>query len=99
MALWGARADPTPVAYATVWQVTWRFGAVLAARPTEIEFASEAGVRGVVARKAFLGETIDYRIAVGDLEVRVQKTRQTPGPAVGESCGLHFPRARWYPPD
>jgi iron(III) transport system ATP-binding protein len=56
-------------------------------------------VRGVVARKAFLGETIDYRIAVGDLEVRVQKARRTPGPAVGESCGLLFPRARWYPPD
>jgi iron(III) transport system ATP-binding protein len=73
--------------------------AVLAARPTEIEFASEGGVRGVVARKAFLGETIDYRIAVGDLEVRVQKTRRTPGPAVGESCGLRFPRARWYPQD
>jgi hypothetical protein len=35
-------------------------------------------VRGVVARKAFLGEAIDHRIAVGELEVRVQKTRRTP---------------------
>ncbi|MBK7592277.1 MAG: hypothetical protein IPI27_13670 [Betaproteobacteria bacterium] len=54
---------------------------------------------GAVARKAFLGETIDCRIAMGDLEVRVQKTRRTPGPAVGEPCGLRFPRARWYPSD
>jgi iron(III) transport system ATP-binding protein len=73
--------------------------AVLAARPTEIEFAAEGGVRGLVARKAFLGETIDYRIAVGDVEVRVQKSRHAGGPAVGESCGLLFPRARWYPQD
>ena len=72
---------------------------MLAARPTEIEFVAAGGVRGVVARKAFLGETIDYRIAVGDTEVRVQKTRRVAGPAVGEACGLAFPRARWYPQD
>jgi iron(III) transport system ATP-binding protein len=75
--------------------------ALLAARPSEIEFVDEGGVRGVVERKAFLGETIDYRIKVGDAaaEVRVQKTRRAPGPAVGEPCGLAFPNAHWYPAD
>jgi iron(III) transport system ATP-binding protein len=71
--------------------------AVLATRPAEVEFVDAGGLRGVVARKAFLGETVDYRIGVGDQEVRVQKSRHVPGPAVGESCGLAFPRPRWYP--
>jgi len=89
---WPSSAPPPP-------ELVAAGAAVLAARPTEIEFLAEGGLRGAVARKAFLGETIDYRIAVGDVEVRVQKSRHVPGPAVGESCGLAFPRARWYPQD
>ncbi|MCX7166402.1 MAG: ABC transporter ATP-binding protein [Rhodocyclales bacterium] len=72
---------------------------ILAARPTEIDFVGEGGVRGTVARKAYLGETIDYRVLVGDAEVRVQKTRRVPGPAIGDSCGLNFVRPQWYPAD
>ena len=70
---------------------------LLAARPTEIDFVGEGGVRGRVARKAYLGETIDYRVRVGDSEVRVQKTRRVPGPAVGDAIGLRFLRPHWYP--
>ena len=70
---------------------------LLAARPTEIDFVSDAGVRGLVARKAYLGETIDYRVMVGTSEIRVQKTRRVPGPAVGETVGLSFPMPHWYP--
>ena len=70
---------------------------LLAARPSEIDFVGEGGVRGMVARKAYLGETIDYRVTVGDAEVRVQKTRRVPGPAVGDQCGLVFSRPHWYP--
>jgi iron(III) transport system ATP-binding protein len=51
---------------------------LLAARPTEINFVGERGIRGRVLRKAYLGETIDYRIMVGDADVRVQKTRHVP---------------------
>ena len=69
----------------------------LATRPSEIVFASEGGVRGQVARKVYLGETIDYRVMVGDVEVRIQKTRRDPGPNVGEACGLEFPHPHWYP--
>ncbi len=71
--------------------------AVLAARPSEISFTAEGGVRGVVTRKAYLGEIIDYRIAVGGSEVRVQRPRRDPGPAVGEPCGLLYASPRWYP--
>ena len=72
---------------------------LLAARPTEIDFVGEGGVRGKVVRKAYLGETIDYRVMVGATELRVQKTRRVPGPTVGDHCGLSFSRPYWYPAD
>jgi len=69
----------------------------LATRPSEIAFVSEGGVRGRVEHKVYLGEIIDYRVMVGEVEVRIQKTRRDPGPAVGENCGLAFPHCHWYP--
>ena len=69
----------------------------LAARPSEIDFVGEGGLRGVVSRKAYLGETVDYRVMIGDAEIRVQKGRRVPGPAVGDSVGLAFPQPHWYP--
>lgn len=53
---------------------------LIAARPTEINFVGERGIRGRVLSKAYLGETIDYRIMVGNAEVRVQKTGTCRGP-------------------
>ena len=70
---------------------------VLAARPTEIDFVAEGGVRCKVRRKVYLGETIDYRVDVAGTEVRIQKTRHTAGPSAGENCGLDFTRPHWYP--
>ena len=70
--------------------------AVLASRPSEIDFVAEGGVRGVVKRCAYLGEIIDYRVEVGGQEVRVQKGRRTAGPREGEACGLVFTRPTWY---
>lgn len=71
----------------------------LASRPSEIDFVSEGdggGLRGVVSRKAFLGEIIDYQVKIGGQEVRVQKGRRAPGPEVGEACCLRFLRPFWY---
>jgi iron(III) transport system ATP-binding protein len=70
--------------------------AVLASRPSEIDFVAEGGVRGVVKRCAYLGEIIDYRIDVGGREIRVQKGRRAPGPREGEPCGLAFLKPHWY---
>ncbi|MDR2111487.1 MAG: ABC transporter ATP-binding protein [Candidatus Accumulibacter sp.] len=72
---------------------------LLAARPTEIDFIGEGGIRGEVLRKVYLGETIDYRVRVADTEVRIQKTRHTAGPSAGDRCGLRFTRPHWYPAD
>ena len=74
----------------------------LASRPTEIRFTNENdinGVRGVVLRKAFLGEIIDYLVKIGDQEVRVQIGRRDHGPETGEVCYLHFLRPFWYKVD
>jgi iron(III) transport system ATP-binding protein len=71
--------------------------AVMASRPSEIGFTQDGGIRGVVTRRAYLGEIIDYRVSVGGSEVRVQRPRRDPGPAVDEPCGLLFASPRWYP--
>jgi iron(III) transport system ATP-binding protein len=71
----------------------------LASRPSEIDFVSEGGVRGIVSRKAFLGEIIDYQVKIGGQEVRIQKGRRAPGPEVGETCCLSFLHPFWYAGD
>ncbi|MDR0238816.1 MAG: ABC transporter ATP-binding protein [Deltaproteobacteria bacterium] len=71
----------------------------LASRPSEIDFCAEDGVRGVVLRKSFLGEIVDYQIRVGEQLVRVQKGRRAPGPDTGEACGLRFLAPHWYGPE
>jgi iron(III) transport system ATP-binding protein len=70
--------------------------AVLASRPSEIDFAAQGGLRGVVKRCAYLGDIIDYRIAVGGQKLRVQKGRRAPGPREGEPCELVFLKPHWY---
>lgn len=71
---------------------------LFAARPTEIHFVNAGGIRGRVLRKAYQGETIDYRIMVGDTQVRMQKTRQVQS-TLGGNCGLEFACPHWYPVD
>jgi iron(III) transport system ATP-binding protein len=68
----------------------------LASRPSEIEFCAEGGLRGVVLRKSFLGELVDYQVRVGGQDMRVQKGRRAPGPNAGDACGLHFLAPHWY---
>jgi len=71
----------------------------LASRPSEIDFVSEGdadGLKGVVSRKAFLGEIIDYQVRIGGQEIRVQKGRRASGPEAGETCFLRFHRPFWY---
>ena len=73
-----------------------------ASRPSEIDFAPKddpTALRGIVNRKAFLGEIVDYQIQVGDQALRVQKGRRDPGPEPGETCALKFLRPFWYKED
>lgn len=71
----------------------------LATRPSEIDFvtaATEGVLHGVVDRKAFLGEIIDYQVRIGNQEIRIQKGRRDPGPEIGEPCSLRLARHFWY---
>ncbi|SBT08582.1 ABC transporter related [Candidatus Accumulibacter aalborgensis] len=71
--------------------------AVLAVRPADVDFVSEGGLRGVARRRAFLGEIVDYQIAIGTQALRVQKLRHETGPHVGENCDVTFADSNWYP--
>lgn len=71
--------------------------ALLASRPSEIEFVSQGGIPGVVKRRSYLGEVIDYAIEVGNQELRVQKGRRDPLLNEGEACQIQFTKLHWYP--
>jgi iron(III) transport system ATP-binding protein len=71
----------------------------LACRPSEIDLLRSGGVRATVKRKVYLGEIIDYRIMVGETEVRVQKGRRSTHFDEGDTCYLKFSRLLWYPRD
>lgn len=75
--------------------------ATLATRPSEIDFVEvdQGHVRGIVKRRTYLGEIVDYAVMVGDQEIRIQKTVRKPGPQEGETCGLKFLFPHWYPAD
>ena len=70
---------------------------LLATRPSEINFIDSGSLRGVVKRKSFLGEIVDYQLNLGGQEIRVQKGRRAAGPAEGEACSLQFLLPHWYP--
>ena len=70
----------------------------IACRPDEIEFVpTRAGaVIGTVARKIYLGTMIDYRIKIGNSEIRVPKNASQPRLQEGEHCALRFTCLHWY---
>jgi len=69
---------------------------VLATRPFEIDIVREGGVRGTVKRVTYLGDVIDYRVMIGNVEVRIQKNRIKEILREGQRCGLKFNRILWY---
>lgn len=70
--------------------------AILACRPSEVDFVASGGIPGVVARKAFLGEVVDYWVSVGGLTVRVRKHRRMDMLAEQAPCRLAFAKIHWY---
>jgi len=71
--------------------------ATLACRPWSIDFAREGGIPGVVKRKSYLGETVDYRVEVGGIEIRVEKSLRAGLLKEGEPCRLRLRQLLWYP--
>ena len=99
----GGRAvvESAPEAGALATEIPQEFAgaptATLACRPSDVKFVAEGeGVRGVIDRMAYLGETVDYMVKVGKQEIRVEKSRREPRLEVGSACSLAIPRVVWY---
>jgi len=64
--------------------------AILSVRPENIEIAERDGdIKGVVTRTVYLGNMIDYRITVGDVELRVESDAEEVFPE-GSMVTLRF---------
>jgi hypothetical protein len=70
----------------------------VASRPNEIDLTAEGGYRTEVKARIFLGDYTEYRVDVGNREVRIQSTGDR-GFKVGDSVGLDFTRVQWYSRD
>ncbi len=68
----------------------------LACRPSELVLSRDTGVLGTVRRRVYLGDMVDYRVGIGDVEVRVQKNRREAPFGEGETCRLSFLNPLWY---
>jgi hypothetical protein len=66
------------------------------AQHPEIDFVKDGGVKAKVTRITYLGNTIDYRVMVGETEVRIQKNRMAGIMKEGAPCRLAFNRILWY---
>jgi iron(III) transport system ATP-binding protein len=70
--------------------------ATLAFRPSEVDFVTESGTIGIIKRRVYLGDLIDYLVAIGSTEFRVQKPRRQALLQEGEPCRIKFNRVFWY---
>ncbi|HBK60421.1 MAG TPA: polyamine ABC transporter ATP-binding protein, partial [Firmicutes bacterium] len=70
--------------------------AVLAFRPNEIEFASDGGYRTRIKNRVFLGDYVEYRMDIGDTEIRIQ-THEHKDFGAGDLCGVRLSKVKWYP--
>ena len=72
--------------------------ACLATRPGDLVFVQDGGLPGRVVRKAFLGEVVDYRVAVGGTEnPGADLAAGMPLQRSGRRAGCGIVRPRWYP--
>ena len=69
----------------------------LACRPTAIDLAPDGGLRGVVARRVYLGDAVDYRVQVGPHELRVQKGARATLFEEGQPVGIRIRQFLGYP--
>jgi len=69
---------------------------LLAFRPSDVQMLDDGVVRGIVKRRAYLGDIVDYRVMVGGVEVRVQSGARRSHYKVGDSCGLSVGKYHWF---
>lgn len=70
--------------------------AVAAFRPSDIVLEEGGKLNGIVTRRTFLGEMVDYRIRVGSHDIRLQKNRGGLQVPEGRPCSMGLRRILWY---
>ena len=91
----GGSGQPFPCAIPSDFSET---SGTVASRPNEIDLTAEGGYRTEVKARIFLGDYTEYRVDVGNQEVRIQTTGDR-GFMVGDKVGLDFTRVQWYSRD
>ena len=69
--------------------------AILASRPNEIDLVPEGEFRTKIKARIFLGDNIDYRVDIGNQEIRIL-TNTDVRFQEGDSCGVQFNNLIWY---
>lgn len=69
--------------------------AILASRPNEIDLLPEGGYPARIKSRLFLSDYIEYRVDVGQTEIRIQ-SYEDKGFKDGDLCGVKFNRLKWY---
>ncbi len=69
---------------------------VLAFRPSDVQMVEGGDIIGIVKRRAYLGDIVDYRVMVGGVEVRIQSGARRSHYAVGDRCGLRIGKFHWF---
>jgi len=72
--------------------------AVIACRPDEISLVAEGGLRTRIEKRIFLSEHVEYRVKIGQQEIRVQSTRDL-GFQESDLCGVILHKPKWYAAD
>jgi iron(III) transport system ATP-binding protein len=72
---------------------------LLAFRPSDVQMLEDGELRGIVKRRAYLGDIVDYRVMVGGVELRIQSGARRSHYNEGESCGLSIGKYHWYEDD
>ncbi|MBU8922129.1 MAG: ABC transporter ATP-binding protein [Bacteroidales bacterium] len=69
-------------------------------RPKDVSFTDTGEIKGIVRRVIFLGDIYEYRVDLGDVEIRIQQDSQETGKQrmlrEGDPCGLKFDDIRYY---
>ena len=70
--------------------------ATIASRLNEIELTRNEGFKTTIKNKVMIGNAYDYRVDIGDQEIRIQTDIDTEF-NVGDICGVKFKNLFWYP--
>jgi iron(III) transport system ATP-binding protein len=68
---------------------------IIATRPDEIALVAEGGFRTRISKRIFLSDHIEYRLNIGEKEIRVQTTKDA-GIKENDLCGVIFHKPKWY---